>query len=142
MDVERPFEPFDPTKDEPFDERLLCHLLRRTSFGATPARLSANKRKSPAEVVDSLLNFDPKSDPFDAMIDGLEGFVNLTNSNAVASYWFYRMLNSPHPMQERVALFWHGRWATGAGKVPDGRLMHGQIQTFRQLGLGSFRELA
>jgi uncharacterized protein (DUF1800 family) len=76
------------------------------------------------------------------MVDGLEGFVNLTEPRSVASYWFYRMLNTPHPLQERVALFWHGRWATGAGKVENGRLMQGQIQTFRQLGLGSFRELA
>src|SRR6266511_6098820 len=100
MDVARPFEPFEPTQAEPFDLRRLCHILRRTTFGVTPARLKANKGKSPAEVVDSVLNYDAASDPFDAMVAGLEGFVNFTNASSVASYWFYRMLNSPQPMQE------------------------------------------
>ena len=76
------------------------------------------------------------------MVEGLEGFVNLTNCRTRSrATGIYRMLNSPHPMQERIALFWHGRFATGSGKVDNGRLMHGQIQTFRRLGLGSFREL-
>ena len=138
---ENPFAPFVATDVEPFDQRRLCHLLRRASFGPTPKRLAEMKGKTVAETIDWLLEFDPADDPFASMVDGLEGFVNLTQSGSVASYWFYRMLNSPHPMQERMALFWHGRWATGAGKVENGRLMHRQIQTFRQLGLGSFREL-
>src|SRR6185369_14037608 len=36
---------------------------------------------------------------------------------------------------------WHGRFATGAGKVENGRYMHQQIQTFRVMGLGDFRNL-
>src|SRR5215207_7618855 len=119
--MDRPFEEFKPSQSEPFDLKRLCHLLRRTSFGVTPARIMAAKGKPPSEVVDSLLNYDPANDPFDSMIAGLEGFVNLTDQRSVASYWFYRMLNSPHPMQERIALFWHGRWATGSGKVDNGR---------------------
>jgi hypothetical protein len=138
---DNPFAAYTPTADEPFDTRRLCHLLRRCAFGVTPQRLAANKSKSPGEVIDGLLNYDPENDPFEVMVTGLEGFVNFTNAGAVASYWYYRMLNSPQPMQERVALFWHNRFATASGKVENGRLMHGQVQTFRELGLGSFREL-
>jgi uncharacterized protein (DUF1800 family) len=103
--------------------------------------LAEMKDKTVGGVIDWLVEFDPSDDPFASMVEGLEGFVNFTRSDSVASYWFYRMLNSPHPLQERVALFWHNRWATGAGKVENGRYMHRQIQTFRQLGLGSFRDL-
>ena len=92
--------------------------------------------------MDGLLGYDPANDPFAALVDGLEGFVNLTQPPSVASYWYYRMLNSPQPMQERLAFFWHNRWASGAQKVENGRLMHEQIQTFRRLGIGSFRKLA
>src|ERR1051325_7729835 len=90
---ERPFDPFVPSAADPFDTRRLCHLLRRTSFGVTPARIESNKDKKPGDVVNALLDYDVDDDPFDSMLDNLEGFVNLTQAQAVASYWFYRMLN-------------------------------------------------
>ena len=137
-----PFSPFVPSAAEPFDSRRLGHLLRRCAFGSTTDRLEKWRGKRIGEVVDWLLNFDMQDDPFDSSVQNLEGFVNFTEPRAVASYWYYRMLNTPRPMQERIALFWHNRFATGAGKVENGRLMHEQVQTFRRLGLGSFRELA
>src|SRR5439155_18716336 len=136
-----PFGTFAATADQPFDTRKLCHLLRRTAFGVTPKRLTDLRDKTPAEVIGGLVDFDPQDDPFENAVENLEGFVNLTEPRSVASYWLYRMLNSPHPMQERIALFWHGRFATGAGKVENGRLMDGQIRTFRRMGMGSFRDL-
>ena len=43
---------------EPFDQRRLCHLLRRRAFGATPRAARGRARtKSPCEVVDWLLEF-------------------------------------------------------------------------------------
>jgi uncharacterized protein (DUF1800 family) len=132
---------YEPSASEPWDTRRLCHLLRRAAFGPTPGRIEKFKSRDVYEVVDWLLEYDPETDPFEGAVDELEGFVNFTRSDAVASYWYYRMLNSPQPLQERLALFWHGRWATGAGKVDNGRYMAGQVQTFRRLGIGSFREL-
>jgi uncharacterized protein (DUF1800 family) len=136
-----PFKPYVPSAQQPFDERWLCHLLRRSAFGATAERLKLLEGKSPEAVIDWLMSYDPQQDPFDALVNELEGFVNFNRADSVASYWFYRMLNSPHPLQERIALFWHNRFATSAGKVGNGRLMHVQIQTLRKLGLESFRDL-
>src|SRR5213082_2843340 len=115
-----------PPAEQPFDTRRLCHLLRRTAFGVTPKRLADLRGKKPAEVIGWLLDFDPADDPIEGQVESLEGFLNFTEPRAVASYWFFRMLNSAHQMQERVALFWHGHFATGAGKVDNGRLMHAQ----------------
>ena len=56
-------------------------------------------------------------------------------------HWLYRMINSKHPLQEKIALFWHGVFATGYGKIDQPRALLMQIDTFRRLGLGSFREL-
>jgi len=134
-------KPYGPSEQQPFDERWLCHLLRRTSFAPTPQRLRGWSDRKPAEVLDALMDYDPAEDPFDKLVEDLEGFVNLNQSQSVASYWYYRMLNSPHPLQERVALMWHEHFATSAAKVDRGRLMHQQIQLFRRKGLGSFREL-
>src|SRR3954469_16556889 len=124
------FAPFEPSKQQPFDERWLCHLLRRAARASTGDPLKQFKGKPPAEVIDSLTSYDPEKDPFDDLSTELEGFANLDLPNTVASYWFYRMLNSPQPLQERIALFWHNRFATSAGKVGSGRLMNVQIQTF------------
>jgi uncharacterized protein (DUF1800 family) len=138
---ENPFAPYVPSKVEPFDNRRLCHLLRRCAFGVTVDRLDKGKAKEPFEIIDWLLEYDPQNDPFEGAASELEGFINFDSSSEVASYWFYRMMNSPQPFQERMALFWHNRFATGAAKVVYGRLMAGQIDTFRKLGTGSFHDL-
>jgi uncharacterized protein (DUF1800 family) len=135
------FAAFEPSTQQPFNERWLCHLLRRAAFGVTNDRLNQFKGKSPREVIDWLTSYDPMKDRFDDLAMELEGFANLDRPDTVASYWFYRMLNSPQPLQERIALFWHNRFATSAAKVGSGRLMNVQIRTFRRTGLGSFREL-
>ncbi len=51
------------------------------------------------------------------------------------------MLYSPQPFQERLALFWHNRFATSASKVGDPAMMHNQIELFRRKGLGNYRDL-
>jgi uncharacterized protein (DUF1800 family) len=50
------------------------------------------------------------------------------------------MLLARRPLVEKVALFWHGHFATGLQKVPA-VLMTGQIDLFRARGLGDFRTL-
>jgi uncharacterized protein (DUF1800 family) len=133
-------QPYLPS-DRPLDSRWLNHLLRRAAFGTTPARTTQLQGKNLTEVLDWLFNYDTSQDPFAPLVDQLEGFVNFNQTSSVASYWYYRMLNSPHPLQERIALFWHNHFATSGGKVERGRLMHQQIQLFRKEGLGSFRDL-
>jgi hypothetical protein len=44
-------------------------------------------------------------------------------------------------LQEKVALFWHGHFATNEDKVRDYRKMLLQLQLFRSHGLGNFRDL-
>ncbi len=51
------------------------------------------------------------------------------------------MLDTPRPLQERMALFWHNHFATSTGKVHQSALVSRQIDIFRKLGLGSFRDL-
>jgi uncharacterized protein (DUF1800 family) len=62
-------------------------------------------------------------------------------ADRVAYWWAERMLTSNRPLQEKMALFWHGHFATNEDKVRDYRKMLKQLQLFRRAGLGNFREL-
>ena len=45
------------------------------------------------------------------------------------------------PFEEKIALFWHGHFATSDDKVRDYRKMARQIDLFRKQGVGNFRNL-
>lgn len=62
-------------------------------------------------------------------------------TDRVAYWWANRMLSDAHPLREKIALFWHGHFATNEDKVRDYRKMLKQVQLFQRAGLGSFRDL-
>jgi uncharacterized protein (DUF1800 family) len=68
-------------------------------------------------------------------------FFNFRQIADVQGWCFFRMLGTPQPAQERMMLFWHNRFATSASKVDQPHMMHVQMELFRQMGLGSFRDL-
>jgi hypothetical protein len=138
-----PFALFAPSADEPFDHRRLCHLLRRGALAVSPQRLDAFAGKAPGEVVDELMGYDPSDDrPYDELLKGLSGSLSpIYNADDAQKWWLMRMLDTPRPLQERVALFWHNHFATSTGKVRQSALVSRQIDLFRRQGLGNFREL-
>ena len=62
-------------------------------------------------------------------------------TNRVSYWWANRMLTSPRPLQEKMALFWHGHFASNEAKVRDYRKLLGQLELFQQRGTGNFRDL-
>ena len=62
-------------------------------------------------------------------------------TDRVAYWWADRMLRSPRPLQEKMALFWHGHFAVNESKIRDYRKHLQLLGVFHQHGLGSFREL-
>lgn len=149
------------------DWPLLDHLLRRAGFGATPAEREFYAAMSYNEAVDELLNFDPATTDIDNRI-GTPGHIGFTARNGfmpntviadARQRWVFRMVHSPAPLQEKMALFWHHHFATAYSKLAGTlgasigtRMMaakpaedtagtRGQIELFRQLGLGKFSTL-
>ena len=59
----------------------------------------------------------------------------------VGYWWAERMLDTPRPLEEKMALFWHGHFATAQNKVRDYRKMLGQIDLFERHATGNFGEL-
>ena len=61
--------------------------------------------------------------------------------NRINYWWANRMLVTHQPLVEKMALFWHGHFATHEDKVRDHRKMLAQIELFQRGGLGNFRAL-
>ena len=60
---------------------------------------------------------------------------DLTGLQAI---WLYRMIFTPHPLRERMTLFWHGHFATSIAKVQSPALMQRQNNLLRAQALGDF----
>ena len=136
------WQPFSPTANEPWDRTLAAHLFRRAAFGANPSQLEAAVAESPEAVVDRLLQGAEASAGFRDESDALAATLLSTGEpRQLAAWWAYVMLNTPHPLLERMTLFWHGHFAVSAAKVTDAALMLEQNRMFRRAALGEFRPL-
>jgi hypothetical protein len=62
-------------------------------------------------------------------------------TNRVSYWWANRMLTSPRPLQEKMALFWHGHFVSNEAKVRDYRKLLNQLELFQKQGTGNFRDL-
>jgi uncharacterized protein (DUF1800 family) len=124
------------------DISLFGHLIRRAGFGARARELESLALNGYDAVVEDLLHPErfPRLEE-----DLLERFHSHHADKAgpewTASRWIYRMINTPRPLEEKMALMWHGVFATGSAKVTDNPMMSGQIEMLRDHGLGNFREL-
>jgi hypothetical protein len=56
-------------------------------------------------------------------------------------WWANRMVQTSHPLEQKMALFWHGHFATHENKVRDYRKMMQQIDLFEQGATGNLRDL-
>jgi uncharacterized protein (DUF1800 family) len=56
-------------------------------------------------------------------------------------WWANRMLATSHPLEQKLALLWHGHFATHENKVRDYRKMHQQIELFERHATGNLRDL-
>jgi len=66
---------------------------------------------------------------------------SVLETNRVSYWWANRMLTSNAPLQEKMALFWHGHFANNEDKVRDYRKLLIQLELFQSKGTGSFRDL-
>ncbi len=121
---------------------LMAHLLRRAGFGATCGELEECLGHGYEATVERLLH--PENEP--AWDDSLFRRYHVDQNSLMLiessqSYWLYRMINSKRPLEEKIALFWHGLFATAYGKLNHAKAVVNQTNTFRRHGLGTFRNL-
>ena len=124
------------------DTALMAHLLRRAGFGASRTELEGYMAMGYEGAVDALLNpADPGNMPDDLIRRYHVEQSELRDLAGSAAYWMYRMISTTCPMEEKIALFWHGLFATGYAKLNQARSLLNQVEMFRRSGLGSFENL-
>ncbi|XZE17957.1 DUF1800 domain-containing protein [Pirellulaceae bacterium SH449] len=139
------WEPWSPSETEPWDHQRIRLLYRRAGFGATEQQIREAMKRSPQEIVSELVSNGSQIDPssaFEKESATLASSVRASGDmSKLASWWLHRMLNTPTPIVEKMTLFWHGHFATGAEKVLDLDLIYQQNQLLRQHCLGDFRKM-
>jgi len=130
---------YRPTDDSLWDAKAAGHLWRRAAFGATNAELHATVEAGPDRAIDRLL-----AGRADAAHDALWATMSQAvrdgnNAGQLPALWLYRMLASPHPLREKMTLFWHNHFATSNLKVQNAGFMLGQYELMRRHAFGRFR---
>ena len=124
---------------------LMAHLMRRAGFGATRDELEALVARGYEATVEQLLHPETSLNSTLEDEDLVRRYHVDQNSllilDSAQAYWIYRMVNTSRPLEEKIALFWHGLFATGYTKLNQPRVILSQIDMFRRRGLDSFRDL-
>ncbi|MBV8901788.1 MAG: DUF1800 domain-containing protein [Verrucomicrobia bacterium] len=158
-----------PLPASAWDQDAAAHLVLRAGFGPRSAdELEALAILGPERAVETFLSVpaedqDPPVPLPDLTPDHFSALEAQIRSSAdplekrelqkqkrqeahfqieeLTRWWIERMVQTPSPLVEKMAFFWHGHFATSMEKVGSPYKMWKQNQTFRRYALGSFRDL-
>ena len=118
----------------------IAHLARRAGFGATPDELDAYESLDYESLVERFLDPAARDNIPDDLIFRRHVDLHAMQGHN-AAYWAYRLISTQAPLEEKIALFWHGVFATGENKLNNLGSLANQIDMFRRHGLGRFDDL-
>jgi len=154
-----------------WDVRLAAHLLRRAGFGSSPEEAAKFASMGVHAAVSALVDFpstdslpapgdlyDPRTTLMQYFQQGMRpGNVDdMTKRKigqqvrmqerqsviALQRWWLNRMLTTPAPLQEKMALYFHGHFTSAAiQKGVSPVMVYNQNQLFRNNALGNLRDL-
>jgi len=136
-------ERYVPGRDGPFSFDEAAHLARRAGFGLAADELESLARGGLDAAVARLFGGEGGDEGDEARSLAAQSAV-VTERNelpALQALWLARMAATRAPASEKLALFWHGHFATSFEKVGSAGWMWGQYRLFRERGAGPFREL-
>src|SRR5437667_9300457 len=136
--------PTAPTVDwiSPLDkpEAQVAQLLRRATFGATPAEYQQSIKDGFKTTVDRLIETPVAEPPALAGADDASQQKSINPQNLI-SWWLDWMLRTPTPFAERMTLFWHGHFTSDFRKVTlQTPFIYWQNQTWRHNALGNLHD--
>lgn len=140
---------YQPSADQPWDQRRIKHLYRRLGYGPTPDELEAALELSPQQVVDQLIDqivdqplpdppewagwtyedYDP--DSFDDM--------NFQQVNGYIGEWVERMIQEGP--REKLSLFWHNHFVTRYESYYCPSYLYQYHSILQEYALGNFKEM-
>jgi uncharacterized protein (DUF1800 family) len=121
----------------------IIHLLRRTEFVAKRPRVQQLTSLSLAAAVDDVLDVAPHGLPqIPTHLQVDDAAQRWEQFRDAYHWWADLMVTRPRPIQEKIALFWHGHFVSALWDgVDEIQHMMRQIQLFRSAGLDSFVSL-
>ncbi len=141
-DPGRAWAPYEPSPQCPWTPARAAHLLRRAGFGPTWPELQRALEDGPGRTVDRLLDPGAGIAAFDKTYDGHDTAATATGpAGPLRAWWLRRMIETPHPLQEKMTLFWHDLFAVSAARVPSGALMRRHLHLLRKHALGRYPAL-
>src|ERR1700674_2606075 len=114
----------------------VMHLLRRATFGYTPAQLDAALSAGFTKTVDRLIDTAPSEPPALAAASTPGGRFAI---GQLQQWWVDHLLSTPTPFAERMTLFWHGHFTSDYRKAADHTFMYWQNLTWRRMALTDLR---
>jgi len=135
------WERYRPSDESPWDLKKAGHLYRRATFGASIDELQTAVRVGPERTIASLLTGRTDQAADELWTTMSRSLTDANSGEQIPSLWLYRMLYSPHPLREKLTLFWHNHFATSNSKVRSARHMLGQYELMRRHAQGNFRTL-
>ena len=100
------------------DIELMAHLMRRAGFGATRGELEEHVARGYEATVEELLSEDVDRQTLpDDVLRRYHVDIQEQRIGGATTHWLYRMITTKRPLEEKIALFWHGIFATGYNKI-------------------------
>jgi uncharacterized protein (DUF1800 family) len=130
--------PYEPDEKRPWNLARAGHLFRRAAFGADWGRLQEALSAGPARAVAGLLAPEADVAAFNRTLDAFE---DEANTDALRAWWLRRMIETPHPLLEKMTLFWHEHFAVTGRRVNNASLMRNHVQLLRRHALGRYPPL-
>jgi uncharacterized protein (DUF1800 family) len=93
----------------------------------------------PDKTIDRTLRGESGAGAFNSEIDGYEvQGPNARPIDELRGWWLRRMIETPHPLLERMTLFWHGWFAISAARIGQPRVALDHVRMLRSNAFGSF----
>jgi uncharacterized protein (DUF1800 family) len=122
---------------QPWDRTHAAHLFRRVAFGANATELERALADGPAKTIYRLLKPAADVAAFNREMDACETL----SLPELRGWWLRRMMLTPHPLLEKMTLFWHGWFGVGHNRVNHAGFMRDHIRALRAHALGKLDAL-
>ncbi|NIP24333.1 MAG: DUF1800 family protein [Phycisphaerae bacterium] len=131
---------YKPDTQRPWTLAQAGHLYRRAAFGATWDQLQQALSDGPKLTIYKLLLPQDFIKAFNRTYDEYETSA-AGSTDSLKAWWLRRMILTPHPLLEKMTLFWHSHFAINNAKVKNARLMQKNVHLLRSQALNSFQAL-
>ena len=133
-----------------------AHLLRRTTFGPTKARIlqavdeglegTITTLMAPPDPVNPPVYYDFEADPeagigetwTDKILDGSITGIYFAREKTLWAWWFMQMARDQQTIMQKMSLFWHNHFVVAA--AGHANMQWDYLNLIQEFALGDFRE--